>query len=80
VILNYCRGFRGLQFSTRGKNKTKLLTEYERVTQKITALKNKVEGKQNQHRTHTNNRAAHQMVKRATTIQKKKIFFNIYIY
>jgi hypothetical protein len=34
VILNYCWGFRGLQFSNR-KNKTKLVMGYEIVTQDL---------------------------------------------
>jgi hypothetical protein len=34
VILNYCRGFRGLNFQI-GKKKVKLLTEYENVTKKM---------------------------------------------
>jgi hypothetical protein len=34
MILNYCRGFRCLLFSTE-KNNMKLVTEYESVTQKV---------------------------------------------
>jgi hypothetical protein len=34
VIPNYCQGFLGPEFSNR-KNKIKLLTEYEDVTQKV---------------------------------------------
>jgi hypothetical protein len=34
MILNYCQGFRGYSFQA-GKNKIKLLMEYESVTQKV---------------------------------------------
>jgi hypothetical protein len=34
LILNYCRGFRGLYFSNR-KYKVKLITEYENATEKV---------------------------------------------